>query len=561
MNKAYLSIIEKSLSAYSETDITQYFNDVKQNGLKDQGFARLTVNIGVLISYGLRTELSSRFLEMMEFCCKTIPVVKADNDFSVRELVCCISELERSGAVESEYIVRWKGYLATIEPTKCYTKFAEKPSDTVQNWAIFCCLSEFFRQKMGLCDSSEFIDTQIASQLKRFDENGMYMDGNGEIRHPFVYDISPRALFSLLLFAGYRGQYYETLDGLLKKAGLLTLKMQSVTGEIPFGGRSNQLLHNEGWLAAVCEYEAVRYKKEGNLLLAGQFKRAALQALEVAENWLSKTPISHVKNRFPRELNFGCEKYAYFNKYMISTGSVFYMASLMCDDSISPVALDDAPMVWSTSKHFHKTFVRAGGYSLQFGLNENLGLDANGLGRVHKKGAPSAICLSMPCPLVTGYLGFGDYHSENGFSICPSIKKGTEWLIGAGQDVRYELRGSECGKDFAYVIFDCIFDNGEKVEFICSVDKNGVSLQAKSNGAEEVGIAFPVFCFDGEKKTKITQREDTIIVEYDGWACEYTARSIKDLRVEHVNRNGVYKGYLTTGNSKASLAIKIYLMD
>ena len=93
MNKTYLSIIEKSIAAYSEEDVVSYFNDVKQNGLKDQGFARLTVNIGILIAYGLRKELSSRFLEMMEFCCKMIPVVKADNDFSVRELVCCISEL------------------------------------------------------------------------------------------------------------------------------------------------------------------------------------------------------------------------------------------------------------------------------------------------------------------------------------------------------------------------------------------------------------------------------------------------------------------------------------
>ena len=558
MNKTYLSIIEKSLSAYSEEDMVSYFNDVKLNGLKDQGFARLTVNIGILIAYGLRKELSSLFLEMMEFCCKMIPVVKADNDFSVRELVCCISELERSGAVESEYIVRWKGYLATIEPTKCYTKFAEKPSDTVQNWAIFCCLSEFFRQKMGLCDSSEFIDTQIASQLKRFDENGMYMDGNGEIRHPFVYDISPRALFSLLLFSGYRGKYYETLDGLLKKAGLLTLKMQSVTGEVPFGGRSNQFIHNEVWLAAICEYEAVRYKKEGNFLLAGQFKAAALQAIKSVEYWLSKTPISHVKNRFPRELNFGCEKYAYFNKYMISTGSVSYLASLMCDDSISPVELDETPMVWNTSKHFHKTFVKAGGYSLQFGLNENLGLEANGLGRVHKKGAPSAICLSMPCPLITGYLGFGDYHIENGFSICPSIKKGTEWLIGAGQDVHYELRDSECGKDFAKVILDCVFDSGERIEFDCSVNKNGVRLETKSNGTEEIGIAFPVFHFDGEKCTKITKNKDKILVEYDGWVCEYTVPNVEDLRTEYVNRNGVYKAYLTSGKDTVGISIKIY---
>ena len=81
MKTTYLALMEKTLSAYSVAHILAYFDEVKRNGLTEHGFPRLTANIGILIANGRRRELLPIFLEMMEFCCKTIPTVKADNDF------------------------------------------------------------------------------------------------------------------------------------------------------------------------------------------------------------------------------------------------------------------------------------------------------------------------------------------------------------------------------------------------------------------------------------------------------------------------------------------------
>lgn len=81
MKEKYIELIEKALSAYSDEHILRYFNDVKEKGLTEHGFPRLTANIGILIAYGRRWDLLPIFLEMMEFCCKTIPHVKAANDF------------------------------------------------------------------------------------------------------------------------------------------------------------------------------------------------------------------------------------------------------------------------------------------------------------------------------------------------------------------------------------------------------------------------------------------------------------------------------------------------
>ena len=115
MKERYIELMEKTLTAYTDEHIREYFARVKTEGLTEHGFPRLTVNIGILIAHGRRRDLLPLFLEMMDFCCATIPRVKAANDFSVREVVCCIMEMERTGVVSAADIARWKADLATIE--------------------------------------------------------------------------------------------------------------------------------------------------------------------------------------------------------------------------------------------------------------------------------------------------------------------------------------------------------------------------------------------------------------------------------------------------------------
>ena len=54
MNTQYLDLMEKSLSAYSVQHVDDYFARVQHEGLTEHGFARLTANIGILISHGSR---------------------------------------------------------------------------------------------------------------------------------------------------------------------------------------------------------------------------------------------------------------------------------------------------------------------------------------------------------------------------------------------------------------------------------------------------------------------------------------------------------------------------
>ena len=551
----YIALMDKALSAYTDEHIERYFNEVKTNGLTEHGFPRLTVCIGILIAHGRREYLRKIFYEMMEFCCKTIPNVKAANDFSIREIICCIIELEKHKVFDSEIIDRWKNYLTDIDPNKCYNVFAKKPTDVVYNWALFTGVSEYLRQYIGLNETEDFVDLQVETQLAHLDENMMYKDA--PTNPPMVYDMVSRALFSMLMHFGYNGRHRDAVDSCLKKAGLLTLKMLSVTGEIPFGGRSNQFIHNDGLAIMIGEFEASRYKREGDLETAAKFKSAVSLAIANAEKWYNKEPMYHIKNRFPLETRYGCEEYGYFDKYMITTASWFYMAYLMCDDTIPCAAADLSPVIFKTSDDFHKLFMKCGGYALEFDLKACKHHDADGLGRVHKAGAPSAICLSLPCVSSEHPHYFINVENSDPYSLCPCIFKDEEPVFAIDGKAKYTVTSTSWDKENAYAVIECEFDGGETV--VSSFKLNSSGLEATVNGKGNIGFALPAFDFDGEKHTEITHNSNTLSIAYDGWVCKYsTDGKIVDLNKTVRNRNGHYKAFYAEGKDTLRIKIEIY---
>ena len=153
---SYISLMEKALSAYTDEHIKAYFESVKKEGLSEHGFPRLTANLGILIARGIRRDLLPLFIEMMSFCCKNIPKVLAANNFSVREIISAVWELEKTDVVSKENIDFWKDCLSTIDPYTCYNFSAKSEDQKIHtNWLLFAAVSEFFRQEAGLCQSEE----------------------------------------------------------------------------------------------------------------------------------------------------------------------------------------------------------------------------------------------------------------------------------------------------------------------------------------------------------------------------------------------------------------------
>ncbi|MBQ8685159.1 MAG: hypothetical protein IJ514_03190 [Clostridia bacterium] len=552
MKERYLNVMERALECYSVERLKNYTRKVKDAGLTDQSLSRLAANIGILIAYNRKRELTPVFFEMMDICCEQIPKVKAANEFSVVELCLLLLELERSDFVEKERLQGWKTQLSSACAFDLYKQVYTLPPEKLHNWALFGASSEWLRVYTGMSEERDFVDKQIATQLRLFDENGMYIDPHA----PILYDLVARYRLALMLHFGYNGKYRKEMDVLLEKSGLLTLRMQSVTGEIPYGGRSNQFLHNEANLVVLYKFEALRYKKRGELEKAGQFVRAANLALEAIEKWLEFVPSKHVKNRYSQDSFFGCEGYAYFDKYMITLASVIYPALFLDTSSIAEVACpaECGGFISKTGDAFHKVFLNKNGYFLEADTCADLHYEGSGLGRIHKANAPSAICLSMPFAKEPWYK-LGERKNETDFSICPAIKTDKErWIFGAGNEASYTFVDEKATSRMRFV---CDFGDNKTVNFICSVDKDGVLLQATSENQEELGICLPVFSFDGETSTKISENNEKLSVEYEGWVCEYQTENLTDLRMELLNRNGVYKGYIASGKKAVEVRIRI----
>ena len=558
MKERYLTLMEKALSAYTDEHILRYYQDVKEHGMTEHGFPRLTANIGILIAHGKRTDLLPLFCSMMELCCDMFlrPYVHAANEFSVREIVCCIHELEEAGAVHAEALTRWKEKISAIRPEACYTVLVQSETDPITNWAIFGAVSEYARFTFGLGGNLDFVDRQLSCQLPWLDENGMYCDNPKEIPHqPIIYDYASRGLFAMLLHFGYRGAYCRQLDDCLRRSGRLTLAMQSSNGEVPFGGRSNQFLHNEPWMTLLFEYEARRYAKEGNRELSALFKAAAVRGLDVTETWLDKDPIRHIKNRFPTETKYGCEGYAYFDKYMITVASNLYAAYLLCDDTIPTVAVADrAPTACQTSHRFHKLFLKSSGYALEFDTDGDPHYDASGLGRVHREGAPSAICLSCPCPSEPLYET--NRESPFAFSLCSALREGDAWRFGAEPCASYEVIGHGTDEAEAYGELLCRFPNGQSTREKHRVGAYGVSVTLEGKG--EIGYTLPALCFDGESSPEILAEEHSLTVRYGDFCCRYvTDGKVIDSGRIAANRNGHYRVFLATAENRLQVSIEI----
>lgn len=554
MKERYLDLMEKALSAYSEEHIDRYFFDVREKGLTEHGFPRLTANIGILIAHGRRRELFPLFVDMMEFCCTQIPGRHAANDFSVKEIALALLALENCPLLEKDRLNGWKTALSALDPWKDYDCIAPAPNVRVGNWAAYGAASEFMREKLGICDAAAFLARQIPSQLLSVDENGMYRDPH----EPMLYDFATRSQFAVLLHFGYDGPWRDKLDDCLRRAGEMTLKMQSVTGEIPYGGRSNQFLFNEAYLAAVCEFEAARYAKEGNLSLAGQFRDAAALALDSLFDWMERLEGKrHIKNRFSMESAYGCEGYGYFDKYMISLASFIYLAYLFAADAIpgQPCPARIGGFTARTSEYFHKFFANCGGYFLEYDLNADPHYDASGLGRVHREGAPSAICLSLPCPSHPKYTV--DIDRPFSLSLCPGIRQNGEWIFSADKTVVHEADGFFADDSSVSAAITCRFPENICVKTRYTVNTEGVQIEISGEG--ELAYMLPAFVFDGETRTEIHTDSHSLSVFYNGWICRYTTNgTISDSGRLAANRNGHYRMFTACGKNILLVSIEIF---
>lgn len=551
----YLDLMERAVSAYSEASVEERLGEVERVGVQEHGFPRLAANLGVLVANGRMVERKGTLARMMTACCRDarkgrMPPKSGGNEFSVKELVFAVAELERSGAFPKETTDAWRADLAAVVAENCYTRGRlAVGADRAHNWVVFAAASEQARIAHGMGGNPAFVEKYVNDQLRWFDDNGMYKDPG----QPFVYDFVTRLQFMHILDWGYNGPSRAALETQLEKSAKPTLAMLSACGEIPYGGRSNQFLHNHTLYAAVCEWYAARFAARGDAATAERFAEAAYMSVEALGPWLRESPVSHVKNRYPRlevksdylaQSDMGCERYAYFDKYMVTMGS--WSMSAFCFSKTAPGTLSPSgiakPSVFATTPDFHSVFLSAGGYSAQFDYNADVHYDCDGLGRVHRRGAPSTLCLSTPCAKAPDYRI--EETNDKELAIAPIVSGGME-LVPVVACVSNGAAFAEWRvKGHAYVVWRC------------SLAEQG--LVSVLTGEGPVALSLPAFSFDGRDATVITAAAKSLTIAYRGWECVYeTNGRIVDTGRVACNRNGRYRRFEARGEKVLEVRIAI----
>lgn len=557
----YLDLVEASVSAYSQKEMRGYLARVRMKGITEHGFPRLASNLGTLVATGRRSspEDKALFAEMMDECCSQAStalgrngVLTVGNDFSIKEVVLCILENERAGTFPKEKIDVWRAGISRCVAKTTYTVIPPENPKKAQNWAIFGGASEQARIMSGMGGDSSFVERQFAGQMKFFDKNGMYRDP-GE---PLVYDAVTRLQFMAAIDFGYDGASRSEIERALLASAEPTLLMQSATGEIPYGGRSAQFLHNETFWCAVCEWYAAWFKACGDLRMAQRFRAAARRAAESLESWMDAKPLRHVKNRYPRKTKYGCERYAYFDKYMVTMGSWAILARRFADESIPDADLseDAAPSAFVSSDAFHIACIRAGGYSVQFDAPADPHYDGSGIGRIHRKGAPPAIALSVPFAKEPSYAL--DVTNATPLAILPGWKgEDDEWEYAYG--MKPEGLSAKTAEGKAWLSLSVPRGALPPLSWRSEVSSGGVAISLEGDG--EIALVLPVFEFDGERETSIRADEDGVSVSIGGWTCRYDAPGCKvaDTGLVYGNRNGHYRRFEVRGRGRIVVNVSI----
>ncbi|MFO7611092.1 MAG: hypothetical protein R6W99_01205, partial [Clostridia bacterium] len=548
-------------------------------------YSRIACGIAALLSNGRLMEYEPLWHKMMEALCndfhrRTPPTTL---DFALKETMLAFKAMKPFIGPEKQR--HWLGLLGKIDPFRCFSNVANNQEwEHIRNWNIYAMAGYYLLETEGAADSTELFERHWDHQFRYFDENGMYVDPHA----PVLYDLTTRVQAQLIPGYGYKGKFSAQLDDNLKKGALSALFYQSSAFELPFGGRSNQFLFNESLLAANFEYEASRWKREGNMKLAGMYKRAAHKAILSIERWLKADGgARQIKNFYPIESKYGTESYGYYDKYMMTLGCFLFIGYPFADDSIEefPCPAELGGYMFQTSDVFHKIFANCGSYSIEIDTSADILYDAAGLGRIHRTGAPTELALSAS----SGELHHTSYETpgcaRENMALGPGWENDGEMIFLAGASNResqsFDYLKNSFGSDAEFIEFTESFRNGLdcKTEVIHETAE-GVAFRATYSGPALTGIAgltesynltkdglqvecllegyagkrifymVPAFLTNGKDTSEISICGGALTVRSMGW--EYSVETDgKFIETGTImgNRNGKYKKYVAETKS------------
>ncbi len=501
---------------------------------------RFCVSAGLLIKQGRCLDLVGKAKRVLDYAIREFPNLRPPRtSFYPRDIALTFMCLKRF--LTKAQITEWKKIVSGYDAEVLYDLGGL--SSCWSNMAVYAATGEYLLIRCGLrsVENMRFVENALKTQMEAFTSLGMYRDPN----YPMTYDLAVRQNLVLLLKAGYDGKYANQLGEFLRRGSLTQLFYQSVSGEMPFGGRSNQFHHTEGMFCTACEYEADRYYKEGNVKLAGVLKRAGRRAAESVKRWvLDSKGVHHIKNMFPIKTMHGCDSYGGVSVYSLLAANLFALSADLCNEKIADVECPSevGGYVFPIIEDFHRIFAGTSGVSIEIDVNGQKEFDPTGLGRIHIKGYPTEMILSTGIVSHPKYITVVKPAREN-FAIGPvDIHKNRRWSFANEMPTKVKIKREKVDKDA--VVFE-VYSTGlygrvwEKYEIFD--DRISVSSRFYAKWS---AITVPIIRTDGKAKSKIKIINNRCEVEYRGKKIIILFDKdvkLKLLGMEVPNRNGLYR--------------------
>lgn len=411
------------------------------------------------------------------------------------------------------------------------------------NAISYALSSEACMKKAGLGGDAGFFDAWAPVLFDQFNQRlGMFIDPGA----PMAYDMITKQQILFAIRNGADGEYKEKAMKLCEKGAVSSLFMQSVTGQMPYGGRTNQFICVETILACFFEMMSKVFFEKAQLEEAGVYKRAAHNAVKSIEPWLHMHPFRHIRQGFLPELGHGIDSGGVYTVYGLLASSMLGSAFLEATGNEKTLCFETPAeaggFVFATDDDFHKVFASCGNYHIEIDTCADLEKDANGLGRFHKAGVFPETALSGSCaPFPT----YSYALSETEPKACAI---GPAWLDSDNEVI--SLAG--CCRDAKKYTVNIMHESKESVAFSINYETDGLNIEETYQLSDDgllysvkgdmpgFHITIPLIKTDGLENGKIIQDPDGLLVEYRG--CSYKVFCENPILTEELcaNRNAIY---------------------
>ena len=510
--------------------------------------SRLVGALGHLIAAGRCGDLIPACVAGYEACLTQLHQPELSPEFSIKELMYAHATLK--GKIETQTLARWQEAWAQHDPRASYNCVV---NGLAHNFNVFALVGEFFKRRNRLADHSDLIEELLAGQRQHFTDHGMYRDPND----PMTYDLVVRQQLDLIMSYGYAGANLEWMREVSRRGALTALLFQSTTGQMPFGGRSNQFHFMEAHFACLCESQARFYRDQGDLALAGAFKRAGRRAIAMTVPWImGMTPLRQTKQGFDPAIEHGIDSGGHYSVYgllMASLcGTAYHLADESIEERITPAELGG--YVFDLWPAFHKVFATCAGYHIEIDTRADPHKDASGLGRLHRDGVWPETALSASITATPQYSFAFDNPAHN-------LAIGPAWI---GQD-GHEHRLADFSDQIEDVRLEIIEQTEQRVAFTARYagDLGGVReiverYELNANGLiysftldpkpERAWLLVPVIETDGQANATPEETPEGLRVAYRGALYEiHGPQAELTADPPAANRNALYQTWRIEG--------------